>query len=36
MKRRRLSRKANRRNFRKGVQTRKKNFAVPMRGGFRV
>ncbi len=37
MKRRRMSRKSNKRNFRSGTKVRKKNMtAKPMRGGFRL
>jgi len=37
MKRRRMSRKGNRKNFRKGTRVNKRNSrARPMRGGFRI
>lgn len=36
MKRFKLSRKGSQKNFRSGVKVKSKNFAVPMRGGFRI
>jgi hypothetical protein len=36
MKRHRMGKKSNRRNFRRGNGVHKKNFAQPMRGGLRL
>lgn len=37
MKRRKMSRRGNRKNFRRGTRTNRKNLrAAPMRGGFRL